>query len=727
MKNRPSHPILALVLATLAIVVSAAPETRVSVVSKANSLPVLPWLSPTAEPERIGQFGEERLDSSTDVFGGWNEEELRLKFIVTDESHVAAPDASRLWLGDSLVLKIDARGDATGDLPPHTAGPIGSDDLRLFYGLLDEGAAGYSAARSRTPSSEQLSETIEAFYDPKTKKRVYDLTIPWTLISSAGGAYPTIGLDAQISDHDIGDTPQNSFWSSDAEFAASSFNTFVLGPPPEDQSFAQIFWDDTTVISPEQHNTLAVGIYNSEAHLEIEGASFQKSLHLTGNRSGKHYRIAVPEQADGVRLNARIKDASATAIQVNARELYRNLQDRLATLTSAPNIHPLFRLHLQSVKSQVETQWARTSLQVVDDSRQALETIDYFQQLLLGFHADAADWQAYRDGRRSLLVSYVSPYDQSIQYYFLGLPKDWDEHRAYPLFFELHGSGNPHPLARLARKLGAEVAAEDLLGYVAPKVYAEIDRSGYWVYPFCRGNLGYRDIAEIDVLETYDHAHRLFKIDPNRRYLYGFSMGGGGTWRIAQRTPGRWAAACSFAPSIRRDEDTSYLVGNLKQLPYKLMTGSDDFLMPDYMKILQKLADAGVPQPEARIIPNLPHRYLMDLQEEGIEWLKQFTRKRPDMFTFTTDEDLPQAIRTRRPCVNECWGVTLNLDHPTARFARAEVSRKSQTLTINTTGASSVSLDFSEPDGLGMTGDITIIINGTTTYQGEAKPLSFDI
>ena len=93
----------------------------------------------------------------------------------------------------------------------------------------------------------------------------------------------------------------------------------------------------------------------------------------------------------------------------------------------------------------------------------------------------------------------------------------------------LHGAGPASPLHYVA------VISQGVIpGFLA--------QAGYYVMPYGRGNSSYRDIGEIDVLESYDDMHRTFKIDPDRRYLYGFSMGGSGTWRIARRTPDRWAA-----------------------------------------------------------------------------------------------------------------------------------------------------------------------------------------
>ncbi len=410
--------------------------------------------------------------------------------------------------------------------------------------------------------------------------------------------------------------------------------------------------------------------------------------------------------------------------RTTVEQSFQAIQERLRVLLDEAEGNEWLSRHFRSVKAQIEAEWARSTLQ---PTAELAETMQHLQSIEAGLRTDAAEWQAYLDGRRSLLVSYTSPYDQSVQFYFLGLPEDWDPSKRYPLYFELHGSGNPHPLSRIAKKLGSTAQAEDSQGYTMPKVYAEIDRSGYWVYPFCRGNLGYRDIAEVDVLETYDHVHELLKIDPDRRYLYGFSMGGGGTWRIAQRTPDRWAAACSFAPSLRNDHDSDHLVANLKLLPYKVMTGTEDFLFPDYHTILKKLQVAEVSNVEARAIDGLSHRYLMELQTEAVEWLKQHQRARSDHFTFTTENDSPPRSRAARPRTNRCWGVSLQIDRPSHSQATATVKRDQQTLSIDTKGAKQVQLDFSSPDGLGITGEVSIVLNGEPVYQGESKPLSFEI
>lgn len=70
------------------------------------------------------------------------------------------------------------------------------------------------------------------------------------------------------------------------------------------------------------------------------------------------------------------------------------------------------------------------------------------------------------------------------------------------------------------------------------------DRHGLVVLePMGRGNVDYRWMGERDVLRCLDEAKRRLRIDADRVYLTGESMGGNGTWLIASRNPQLFAAA----------------------------------------------------------------------------------------------------------------------------------------------------------------------------------------
>ena len=90
---------------------------------------------------------------------------------------------------------------------------------------------------------------------------------------------------------------------------------------------------------------------------------------------------------------------------------------------------------------------------------------------------------------------------------------------------------------------GRLTVAKDLVG----------DRGWLMVYPFGRGNEDWRDAGEVDVREVIAEVKRRFRIDENRVYLVGFSMGGRGVWHLGMRYPSDWAAIVPTLQSKKID------------------------------------------------------------------------------------------------------------------------------------------------------------------------------
>ncbi len=716
-------------------------DMSVTEVEKPTGLAVLPWIAAGVTEAELPRLGEVRRPDGrmlATVSGGWSADALHLGIDVMDADHVAAANANVLWSADSVEIGLDLAGDGAGELPPETSGPIGADDVKLIFGLIAEGPAAIVLA-----SRQKLDGAALAGYarivrtdgpEPLTR---YRLDLPWAALGQVGGARPTVGLDIQVNARD-GDEPDKTphHWGDGLRggFTAAKLRQFALGEPSG--TLAAVAWDRVVAWTADDRNQLCAGIRSEAAvPLALELSGQRHEVVLPGGPGMRFFRVGVPVQADGSALTAAVPGGTpAVAEQVAADEVYGKLMSRLGELEGTPGIHPLFRAHLASVAALAASEWGRILLQRRSaDPRKALASLGHYRDLLAGFRGEAGQWASYRDGRRSLIMAYVSPHDQTVQYYYLGLPRDWDETRAYPLFFELHGAGDDHPLAGPAMRLGAQAKAMGLHGYETPKVYAEIDRTGYWVHPFGRGNLGYVGIARVDVLEAYDHAHRLVRIDPERRYLYGFSMGGGGTFSLAMRTPSRWAAACVMAGAAGREPVRPALVANLKGLPLKIMCGEDDSLAGQYRFMLGLLAAQGI-VPEARLVAGIGHRYTMEVQTEALEWLKGHVRQRPKAFAFATDDNL----------TGEAWGVRLHVDNgtPIRRggpgasprvvaddapvCARAEVRIEGQKVEVESENAWRLSLDFSTPDGLGLDGEVVVVWNGTEAYRGPARPLDLE-
>ena len=105
--------------------------------------------------------------------------------------------------------------------------------------------------------------------------------------------------------------------------------------------------------------------------------------------------------------------------------------------------------------------------------------------------------------------AYYSAADSSGQNFVVSLPPDFKKSRAYPLFVSLHGAG----------------------GVPTPQGSSQLAKMDYIeVSPWGRGAGGsYRALGEIDVLEVIRYMKEWYKIDEDRVYIVGASMGGRGT------------------------------------------------------------------------------------------------------------------------------------------------------------------------------------------------------
>jgi predicted esterase len=129
-----------------------------------------------------------------------------------------------------------------------------------------------------------------------------------------------------------------------------------------------------------------------------------------------------------------------------------------------------------------------------------------------------------------LQKSFRSSVDQTLQPYRLFVPSTYDGRKALPLILLLHGMG------------GDENTMFDAYGNGVFETLAE--KHGYIVAcPKGREPTSmYRGPAEQDVLDVLAEVRQAYKVDPNRVYLTGHSMGAYGTWSIAIDHPDLFAA-----------------------------------------------------------------------------------------------------------------------------------------------------------------------------------------
>lgn len=112
--------------------------------------------------------------------------------------------------------------------------------------------------------------------------------------------------------------------------------------------------------------------------------------------------------------------------------------------------------------------------------------------------------------------------------YLLYLPRDYDQQESWPLLLFLHGSGEGGDDLDLVKVHGPPklIAAGQHFPFVVVSPQSPKDR---WWEP----------IELVALLDEIDSKH---KIDKDRVYVTGLSMGGFGTWRLAAYAPQRFAA-----------------------------------------------------------------------------------------------------------------------------------------------------------------------------------------
>ncbi len=146
-------------------------------------------------------------------------------------------------------------------------------------------------------------------------------------------------------------------------------------------------------------------------------------------------------------------------------------------------------------------------------------------------------------GKTGVFVkAYRSEIDDTLQPYSIYLPRGYDPKRAYPLLVSLHGATSSHRLnIRRVFGLGNRPGESD---YEAVRNEVEFPEVEFIVVsPYGRGEIaGYNGIGEQDVLQAMNDVEKAYHVDPDRVFLTGLSMGGGGTWHIGLRYPDRWAA-----------------------------------------------------------------------------------------------------------------------------------------------------------------------------------------
>ncbi len=230
---------------------------------------------------------------------------------------------------------------------------------------------------------------------------------------------------------------------------------------------------------------------------------------------------------------------------------------------------------------------------------------------------------------QDLRLSYRSEIDNTDQPYRLFVPSSYNG-SPMPLVVAMHGTG------------GNENTIFDDATYQHGPLKAAAEKHGAIVVsPLGRGVTEYRGIGENDVFQVLADVQRRYKIDEDRIYLTGHSMGGTGAAYLAMRHPDLFAAVAPLAaaysfPSIAR---------NAASIPFLWIGGAADaeFYHRGVAAGVERMRKFGAPV-ISEAIPGEGHSGPVKDFDRVLAWLLQHRRDpNPRRFYFETDTPMHGA------------------------------------------------------------------------------------
>ena len=305
--------------------------------------------------------------------------------------------------------------------------------------------------------------------------------------------------------------------------------------------------------------------------------------------------------------------------------------------------------------------------------------------------------------------TYLSRVDGSVHSYGLKPPKAAEPRGKYGLLISLHGfKGHPY--------------------------FSELYGDKDWLFvvgPSARdGEVPYREVGCVEVLELLEWVASRYPVDRDRVYLSGHSMGGYGAWFIGVRYPHLFAAIAPLSSRGDLSEDAARLRGkrgwggvaellehynpanfveNLSATPVFVSHGSADDIVPveASRRMVEKLRGAGVEVVYEEVEgakhtwgSMKPGRYGLDcLDRESIEsFLAKHARRVPRRVRAVVDSDRFSKV----------WWVRVRPSRGTARVD-VELAGGGELVIRRAENAAEVEVDLGELRRLGLGGELRVV------------------
>jgi pimeloyl-ACP methyl ester carboxylesterase len=191
-----------------------------------------------------------------------------------------------------------------------------------------------------------------------------------------------------------------------------------------------------------------------------------------------------------------------------------------------------------------------------DSGKWLLATLDQGLKRAADAATGKSPWR--QPAGKTVAFAHRSRIDGSVQPYAITFPADYgkDPKKLWRLDVVLHGRDGTICETKFLFQHNGKAAPPD-------DDFVRLDIYG-------RGNNAYRWAGEVDVFEAMNNFLDVEEslgrklIDPHRRVLRGFSMGGAGTWHLGLRHPGDW---CVIGPGAGFTTTHAYVPSLPKPLP----------------------------------------------------------------------------------------------------------------------------------------------------------------
>lgn len=232
--------------------------------------------------------------------------------------------------------------------------------------------------------------------------------------------------------------------------------------------------------------------------------------------------------------------------------------------------------------------------------------------------------------------------------YWLFLPKDYDKgEKKWPMILFLHGAGESGSNLAVVKKHGPPKIVEQKPDFPFIVVSPQSPGRGW--------NPDVLNALVDDIVATY-------RVDPNRVYLTGLSMGGYGTWALAAAHPEKFAA---IAPICGGGDPSKAAV--LKNLPIWVFHGAKDTAVPlaRSEEMINALKAAGA-SPKFTVYPQAGHDSWTETyaNPEFYDWLLQQSRdkKAPNEVTLKSVDTIERVITVLREQDGKKTAETFKVD-----------------------------------------------------------------